>query len=250
MTSVSQQGQFWNRVTEQAQPIAEAQQLIASLIPPDLIQGRDVLDAGCGAGDYSAAFAAMGAHHINGFDVSVGSLHLARAQTPSNRFIQASLSELPYPANAFDAIWSWGVLHYVPNSQSAMHEIVRVLRPGGIAVIHTLRKGFWSSLELGIARIFSSSPRWVEPLVLGVGERVIPLITRLLTGRRPEEHTSKTVRQKLHERLFVPGNLQTFTFDQLAATLGSSVQVEEARPPVADLFKRDMSITVVVRKRS
>src|SRR5262245_41547859 len=126
MTSVSQQGQFWNRVTEQAQPIAEARQLIASLIPLDLIQGRDVLDAGCGTSDYSVAVGGMGARNVNGFDVSIGSLHLARAQTPANRFIQASLSELPYPANSFDAIWSWGVLHYVPNSQSAMHEIVRV----------------------------------------------------------------------------------------------------------------------------
>jgi hypothetical protein len=56
------------------------------------------------------------------------------------------------------------------------------------------------------------------------------------------------VRQKLHERLFVPGNLHTFTYDQLVVTFGPSVQVEEARPPVADLFKRDMSITVIVRK--
>lgn len=248
MTSVSQQGQFWNRVTEQAQPIAEAQQLIAALIPAALIHGHDILDAGCGAGDYSAAFAEMGARSVSGFDVSTGSLRLARSQVPVTRFLQASLSELPYPANSFDVIWSWGVLHYVSNPQAAMREIVRVLRPGGMAVIHTLHKGFWSSLELGVARVFSSSPRWVEPMVLGTGERVIPLITRLLTGRRPEEHTSKTVRQKLHERLFVPGNLHTFTFDQLAANFGPSVQVERARPPVADLFKRDMSITVIVRK--
>jgi hypothetical protein len=77
---------------------------------------------------------------------------------------------------------------------------------------------------------------------------VVPLITRLITGRRPEEQTSKTVRQKLHERLFVPGNLKTFTLEGLAAGFGKSVQVEEAHPPVADLLKRDMSITVLVRK--
>ncbi len=250
MTHLSQQGQFWDRVTEQAQPIAEALRLIESLIPPDSIRDRDVLDAGCGAGDYSAAFLRAGARTVTGFDVSTGSLRLAHHQSPAGRFMQASLSELPYPTASFDILWSWGVLHYVPDSQAALREIVRVLRPGGIAVIHTLRTGFWSSLELSTAQMFSRAPHWVEPVVLATGERVVPLVTHILTGRSPAEQTSKTVRQKLHERLFVPGNLTTFTLEQLAKGLGSSVVTTEAHPPVADLLKRDMSITVVVRKKS
>jgi ubiquinone/menaquinone biosynthesis C-methylase UbiE len=249
MTNTIKQGQFWDRVTEQVQPLAEARQLIEALVPADMIRGHDALDAGCGAGDYSVALAQIGARRVAGFDVSTGSLRIAHDHTPSANFGQAGLSELPYRGASFDVIWSWGVLHYVPNSQSALREIVRVLRPGGIAVIHTLRSGFWSSLELGTAKVFSAAPGWVEPIVLNTGERVVPLVTRLITGRRPEEQTSKTVRQKLHERLFVPGNLQTFTFDQLATGLGPLVDVSEAHPPVADLLKRDMSITVIARKR-
>jgi ubiquinone/menaquinone biosynthesis C-methylase UbiE len=248
MASVKGQGQFWDRVTEQVQPLAEARQLIEALLPANEIRGRDVLDAGCGAGDYSAALAQLGARSVAGFDVSAGSLRIARGKASAENFLQASLSELPYRAASFDVIWSWGVLHYVPDAQSALREIVRVLRPGGHAVIHTLRAGFWSSVELGTAKVFSHAPKWVEPLVLSTGERVVPLVTRLVTGRRPEDHTSKSVRQKLHERLFVPGNLKTFTFDQLAAGAGPTVEVTEAYPPVADLLKRDMSITVIVRK--
>src|SRR5258708_15967559 len=215
MANVTKQGQFWDRVTEQVQPLAEARQLIEALVPVDLIRGHDALDAGCGAGDYSAALAQIGARTVAGFDVSTGSLRIAQDHTPSANFGQASLSELPYRSASFDVIWSWGVLHYVPDSQSALHEIGRVLRPGGLAVIHTLRSGFWSSLENGTAKVFSAAPSWVEPIVLNTGERVVPLVTRLITGWRPEEQTSKTVRQKLHERLFVPGNLHTFTFDPL-----------------------------------
>ena len=155
------------------------------------------------------------------------------------------LSELPYPAASYDVIWLWGVLHYVPDAHAALHEIVRVLRPGGIAVIHTLKAGFWSSLELSAAKVFIYGPRWVEPLVLNVGVRVVPLVTRLITGRRPEEHTSKSVRQKLHETLFV---LRMFTFEQLATELGATVEVTESHPPVPNLLKRDTSITVIVRK--
>jgi ubiquinone/menaquinone biosynthesis C-methylase UbiE len=248
MASVSQQGQFWDRVTEQAQPLDEALRLIESLIPADAIRDRDVLDAGCGAGDYSAAFAQSGARSVTAFDVSTGSLRLAFGKSPAGRFARASLSELPYRSAAFDAIWSWGVLHYVPNAQAAMREIVRVLCPGGVAVIHTLRTGFWSSFESTGAKVFSAAPSWVEPLVLSGGERIVPLVTRLLTGRRPEEQTSKTVRQKIHERLFVPGEQRTFTLEQLVAGFGPSVETKEAHPPVADLLKRDMSITVLIRK--
>jgi ubiquinone/menaquinone biosynthesis C-methylase UbiE len=249
MVSVKGQGQFWDRVTEHAQPIAEARQLIESLIPADAIRDRDVLDAGCGTGDYSAAFLQAGARRVTGFDVSTRSLQTAAQQSPTGNFAQASLSELPYLSATFDVIWSWGVLHYVPQAQLALREIVRVLRPGGLAVIHTLRAGFWSSLELTTARMFSSAPRWVEPVVLSTGERVVPLVARLITGRRPEEQTSKTVRQKLHERLFVPGNLKTYTFEQLVRGLGPTIELTEVHPPVADLLKRDMSITVLARKR-
>ena len=44
MLSVKGQGKFWDRVTEHAQPIAEARQLIESLISADAIRDRDVLD--------------------------------------------------------------------------------------------------------------------------------------------------------------------------------------------------------------
>src|SRR5258708_3103395 len=103
-----------------------------------MIRGRDVLDAGCGAGDYSAAMSQIGARTVAGLDISAGSLRIARSKTPSAIFALGSLSELPYPAASYDVILLWGVLHYVPNAQAALHEIVRVLRPGGIAVIHTL----------------------------------------------------------------------------------------------------------------
>lgn len=250
MTNLSRQGQFWDSVTGQAQPIAEALKLIEALFPDHGIQGRDILDAGCGAGDYTAALRQADARSVTSFDVSTGSMRIAVIKSATGRFTQASLSELPYRTASFDIIWTWGVLHYVPDPLAALREIARTLRPGGSAIIHTLRRGFWSSLELTSARVLSKSPGWVQPFVLNTGERVVPLLSRLVTGRRPEDQTSKTIRQKLHERFFVPGKLHTFTLGDLASGLGASVETHEVHPPVADLFKRDMSITVLARKVS
>src|SRR5215510_13679291 len=88
MASVKGQGQFWDRVTEQVQPLAEARQLIEALIPASEIRGRDVLDAGCGAGDYSTAMSPLGARTVAAFDVSAGSLRIAQGKASAARFLQ------------------------------------------------------------------------------------------------------------------------------------------------------------------
>jgi ubiquinone/menaquinone biosynthesis C-methylase UbiE len=247
MSNLHQQGQFWDTVTASAHPIAEARHLIESLLPADHLHGV-VLDAGCGAGDYTAALWQIGARRVYSFDVSVGSLQVARTKTPHGRFSQASLSELPFPTATFDAVWVWGVLHYVPNPNHALREIIRVLKPDGLALIHTLRNGFWSTAELTTAQILSRAPRPVESLILAAGERIIPLLSQIMTGKRPEQHTSKTVRQKLHERLFAPGKLTTFSAETLSAPLRGLATVTEVSAPVSDLLKRNMSITVTIRK--
>ncbi|MBX3086687.1 MAG: class I SAM-dependent methyltransferase [Anaerolineae bacterium] len=249
MSELRQQGQFWDSVTAAVQPIAEARALVEALLPVEHIRGGMVLDAGCGAGDYTAALWQIGARGVCSFDVSVGSMRVARAKSPQGRFAQASLSELPFPDATFEAVWVWGVLHYVPMPTVAVREIVRVLKPNGTAVIHTLRRGLWSSAELAAAQVLSRAPRGVEAAILAAGERLIPLVSRAITGKRPDEQTSKTIRQKLHERLFVPGKLTTFSVGTLAEAARGMAVVTEVQAPVSDLLNRNMSLTVMVRKQ-
>jgi ubiquinone/menaquinone biosynthesis C-methylase UbiE len=249
MNEVREQSQFWDVASADASPAEiEVQTLIRALLQPEDWTGKTVLDGGCGNGDYSAAFVALGAGSVTGIDVSAGSLFKATHKT-SAHFAQASLSELPFPAASLDVLWSWGVLHYVPNPVKAVVEISRVLKPGGVVVIHTLGANFWSALELSLQQIFSHAPRPVQGLVLSSGSTLIPLITRLRTGKAPTAHTSKSVRQKLQERLLVPGKQHTFSFEELEAAFGPRFTVTRARPPVADLLKRDMSLTIVARKK-
>lgn len=249
MNEVRDQSQFWDAASADASPAeTEVQTLIRSLLNSADWEGKTVLDGGCGNGDYSAAFVAMGAGRVSGIDVSAGSLITATGKTQVARFMQASLSELPFPSASVDVLWSWGVLHYVPNPVKAIVEIMRVLKPGGVVVIHTLGANFWSMLELSLQQVLSHSPRPVKSFVLASGSTLIPLITRLRTGKAPTAHTSKSVRQKLQERLLVPGKQNTFSFEELQAAFGPKFTIERASPPVADLLKRDMSLTIVARK--
>jgi len=87
-----------------------------------------VLEVGCGTG-LILARVAREAHYAEGVDLSPGMLELAKKRGLNVR--EASATELPYPDNAFDVVYSFKVLAHVPDIGKALSEMARVCRPGG-----------------------------------------------------------------------------------------------------------------------
>jgi ubiquinone/menaquinone biosynthesis C-methylase UbiE len=108
--------------------------------------GLDVLDVGCGQGIDLASYALAGARAI-GVDltprhVALASAHL-RALGLDGQVVQGDAEALPFPDASFDRVSSNGVLHHTPDMPAALHEIRRVLRPGGrVTVIVYNRRSF------------------------------------------------------------------------------------------------------------
>jgi SAM-dependent methyltransferase len=93
--------------------------------------GARVLDIGCGTGCYTRPFARRTRASVVGLDVTVSLLRKARRASPSNsRFAAGDASELPFPAESFDAVVGNAVLHHLPLELS-VPELIRVLKPGG-----------------------------------------------------------------------------------------------------------------------
>jgi ubiquinone/menaquinone biosynthesis C-methylase UbiE len=78
------------------------------------VNGRRVLDAGCGSGPLSAALRAKGAI-VTGFDSSSAMVELARQRLGENAALHvADLSQpLPFADGAFDDVVASLVLHYL-----------------------------------------------------------------------------------------------------------------------------------------
>jgi len=95
-------------------------------------EGAYILEAGCGLGQY-AAHLLEDSPHVYAFDIELERVQVARQRVPYAHV--AATEYLPYPANTFDLILSHEVLEHVQDDRASLAEMIRVLRPGGRAVI-------------------------------------------------------------------------------------------------------------------
>ncbi len=107
------------------------------------IQGKRLLDLGCGAGENSVYFAKKGAHCV-ATDYSPGmvevALQLADRYGVKIEGRTANAMALEFPDNTFDLVYASNLLHHIPNPEMALKEMHRVLKPGGKAC-------FWDPLK-------------------------------------------------------------------------------------------------------
>ena len=97
--------------------------------------GEKVLDVGCGTGSLTFELAAHPElREIRGIDFSPIFIEAAQERSNDPRVVveQADATDLPYPDHSFDRALAMLVLHFVPNTERAIAEMRRVVRPGGV----------------------------------------------------------------------------------------------------------------------
>lgn len=99
------------------------------------LQDARVLEAGGGVGMYAVQIRQHYTPHVELFDIEPGRVALARKNIP--HAVAAAAEYLPYPDSYFDTVLSSDVIEHVADDQMAAREMVRVLKPGGRAVIFT-----------------------------------------------------------------------------------------------------------------
>lgn len=102
-----------------------------------LKKGHSVLDLGCGRGELLYHAEKAGAHAV-GTDYASAALAVAR-KTGSGRVLRCDAKALPFVDAAFDRAFLLGVIDHLHDweLERCFAELARVLRPGGIVVLHT-----------------------------------------------------------------------------------------------------------------
>lgn len=136
--------------------------LIALLDPRP---GERVLDVGCGTGQLTAEIAKAGAH-VTGIDNSEEMIQQARGNYPALAFEVRDVCDLPY-RDAFEAVFSNAVLHWVTRAGDAAASMARTLVPGGRLVVELGGSG-------NIACLLDASDRALRALGVENPERYHP----------------------------------------------------------------------------
>jgi len=164
-----------------------------------------VLDVACGPGNFTGFFAKQlaGDGFVVGLDNSVPMMERAARDNACSHavYMRGDALDLPFNDRAFDAVSCFAALHLMPEPLAVLHEMVRVLSPGGrIAVMTTygresflLRKG----LELGATicgvRVFDRStvPTFFTAAGLIDIEQDLRGISQFVVARRPRDATGR-----------------------------------------------------------
>ena len=102
--------------------------------------GCRFLDAGCGTGRFSARACVLGASVVS-LDIGRALLQQVIRKCPAMPAC-GDITRLPFLDNSFDVIVSSECIEHTPRPEQAVHEMLRVLRPGGRLVI-TCPNRFW-----------------------------------------------------------------------------------------------------------
>lgn len=120
---------------------------LKKMFPP--LEGKKVLDLGCGYGWHCAYAAEQGASEILGIDVSERMIAEANKSSPDARICYrvSDLEQYEYPEETWDCVISNLALHYIEDLEQIYRSVHRTLKKGGTFLfniehpVYTAREG-------------------------------------------------------------------------------------------------------------
>ncbi|NET60405.1 MAG: 3-demethylubiquinone-9 3-O-methyltransferase [Symploca sp. SIO2E6] len=104
---------------------------------------HQIIEIGCGGGIFCEYFAEKG-YNIIGVDLSSGAIDVAREHALLNNLTVnyqiASVYELPFADESFDVVMSSDFLEHIEDLETAIYEMSRILKHGGLLIFDTISR--------------------------------------------------------------------------------------------------------------
>lgn len=174
-----------------------------------------VLDVGTGTGVAAEAAATAGAWVV-GVDRSHGMVAVGSRARPQLRLLTAEAIDLPFSVGAFDTVVSNFVLAQFTKAETVLHDLVRVIRPGG-----TLAVSVWADRLDELQRAWTDLALQVVPKDL-----LTDAMKRAQPGRdrfADKDHLQQTLARAGFDRIRVEPRRYRFTYglDEYVDGLGT-----------------------------
>jgi ubiquinone/menaquinone biosynthesis C-methylase UbiE len=162
---------------------------MAAVVGFDQWRGKKVLEVGCGLGTDLLQFARGGAE-VYGIDLTSAGAALTRKRLElyghKGLLSMGDSENLPFADNCFDLVYSWGVIHHTPDTQSAAREIMRVCKPGGRVLVMVYHRRSLLALQAWILFGLLRGKPFTSPRQL-IAEHVESPGTKTYTAQQAKE---------------------------------------------------------------
>lgn len=160
--------------------------MVRAVVP---LEGRRILDVGCGIGTYVRKFREF-SDEVYGVDIDPERVAEASRTLPNIQVAPAE--DLPFPDDFFDVVFLHEVIEHVQDDRLAIREATRVTRPNGAIVIFAPNRLYpfeTHGIYLGQHFLFGNIPlvnylpdRWRNRLCPHVRAYTAGQLRRLFTG--------------------------------------------------------------------
>ncbi|MCI0752594.1 class I SAM-dependent methyltransferase [Teichococcus vastitatis] len=209
---------------------------IQAMLPE--LQGRRVVDLGCGFGWFTRWARMQGASQVLGLDVSENMLARARADTadPAVQYAMADLETLNLSPGEFDLAYSSLAFHYIEDFGRLVRRVFRSLTPGA-HLVFTIEHPIYMA---------STRPGW---LAREDGQKTWPVDSYAIEGARTTDWLAKGV-VKYHRTLGTTLNTlitSGFTIREVHEWHPTQQQIAEY-PALAAEMERPMMVLISAQR--
>jgi SAM-dependent methyltransferase len=144
--------------------------------PQDSLEGKWVLDAGCGAGRFAEIAAERGAELVAlDYSSAVDAARATLARFPNADVVQGSILEPPLRAASVNFAYCIGVVQHTPDRNAAITQVVRTVAPGGAYCFTIYARQPWTKLNAKYL-VRPITKRLPEHVLLSAIERSMPVL--------------------------------------------------------------------------
>ncbi|HUQ80040.1 MAG TPA: methyltransferase domain-containing protein [Gemmatimonadaceae bacterium] len=144
----------------------------------DIVRGKTVLEAGCGAGRFTELLVNAGARVV-ATDLSVAvEANFENCARDEGYFVfQGDLRQLPVVPGSFDVVLCLGVVQHTPSPEETIAALVSYVKPGGMLVIDHYSHDYPLTPSRRALRnaLLALPPARAKQIALGLGQALVPL---------------------------------------------------------------------------